>query len=377
MAIETKVDKLLSQGNDYYDSRKYDEAIRCFDKVIKKYSSSTQIVDDYKVALFNKGLALYNLGKYGEAIRCYDKILEKESNYVYVWNSKGVALNGLKKYDEAIKCYQKAIEIDPNYSFAWTNQGNVFSNLGKYDEAIKFYDIAIEKDPNNKWAWHNKGLAFHILGKDNIAIECYNKAISEDPNYVEVWCNKGTALMIIGNYSEAEICFDEVVKINPINIDALNGLRYIYSEIKQEYYKALQLSQTLLKLKPSLEAKVNLAENLIEVGRFEDGRKYALQALTETQDVLIKCVTRLLILSSYILEDDESNSRMEYAKFFEFYMNVNMDFKIEETQWSLRGLINVISKSGNNIQKKFLLLTLIDIIQGKIDKQKLSFFSVN
>ncbi len=374
MAIETKVDEWITQGNDYFDSGKYDKAVKCYDKVITKYSRSKKTVPDYTGALFNKGLALHNLEKYSEAIKCYDKVIEKEPNDVGSWNSKGVSLNGMRKYNEAIECFRKAIEIDPNYSLAWLNQGISFLNLEKNNEAIKCYDIAIEKDPNNKSAWYFKGFVLYILGKYNEAIECYNKAIEKEPNDVDSWNQKGYALIKIGNYSEAESCYNEVIKIDPKNIDALQGLLQIYSDYEDEYNKALQTALTLLEIQPDSDAKANMAEILIKVGRYEEGRKYAMLALNEMQDFSDKCIARLFIISSYVLENNEVDNRKEYAKFFEFYMNLNKDFKVEEESWNLKGLTKVIGKSNTDLQTKFLLLTLFDLIQGKIDKQKLSFF---
>jgi hypothetical protein len=43
--------------------------------------------------------------------------------------------------------------------------------------------------------------------------------------------------------------------------------------------------------------------------------------------------------------------------------------------WMFRGFVNVISKSNANLETKFLLLTLIDLIQGKIDRNMLSIFN--
>ncbi len=55
-------------------------------------------------------------------------------------------------------------------------------------------------------------------------------------------------------------------------------------------------------------------------------------------------------------------------------MNLKEDFKVDEERWIFRGLINIINKSSTNLPEKFLLLTLIDLLQGKIDRQKLSVF---
>lgn len=371
MEIENEADKWNDKGIDYYNSGKYDEAIKCFDKIIKKYPN-------YVWALHNKGIALYELGKYDESIKYYDRVLEKDPNFVDAWNSKGVSLINLEKFDEGVECYKKAIEIDPNYSVSLVNLGNSYSNLKNYSEAFKFYDKAIEKDPNYVLAWDNKGLAFYNLKNYVEAINCFDKVIENDPNNIEVWIKKASALYNIGNYSEAERCYDEAFKLDPKNIDATRELILIYSSFKQEYDKALQKSQLLLEINPDFDAKATMAEVLILIGRYEEGRKYAIQALFEAHNAFNKCLTRLLIISSYLLEDDAANCSEEYAKFFNSYKNIDKDYKFgedEEEGWHFGGLINVIGKSDINLQTKFLLLTVIDLMRGKVDKQKLSFFS--
>jgi tetratricopeptide (TPR) repeat protein len=178
----------------------------------------------------------------------------------------------------------------------------------------------------------------------------------------------------MGNYSEAEHCYNAALKLNPKDIDALSGLSVLYAEYMDMYDKALQLAHRMLEINPDFQAKTNIAENLIKVGRYEEGRKYALQVLNETQDTVSQSINRFLISSSYLLENDTTNGAKELAKVLGYYKNLNEDFKVEEEQWSFRGLINVISKSNTNLQTKFLLLTLIDLIHGKIDRNRLSFF---
>jgi len=50
---------------------------------------------------YNKGLALYNLRKYDKAIKCFDKAIRINPEYADAWISKGLALHRLGKYDEA------------------------------------------------------------------------------------------------------------------------------------------------------------------------------------------------------------------------------------------------------------------------------------
>ncbi len=79
-------------------------------------------------ALFNRGFALGELEKNEEAVVCYDKVLKINPNHMNALSNKGVALGFLDKYEEAVACYDKALEINPNNS-------NVIANF----VALKIY----------------------------------------------------------------------------------------------------------------------------------------------------------------------------------------------------------------------------------------------
>ena len=52
---------------------------------------------------YNKATVKFGKKKYQEAIKYYDKALELNPDYVAAWNDKGVALIRLGKYDEGFR----------------------------------------------------------------------------------------------------------------------------------------------------------------------------------------------------------------------------------------------------------------------------------
>ncbi|KAF5431337.1 Tetratricopeptide (TPR) repeat [Candidatus Methanophagaceae archaeon] len=367
MTVDKDADEWISKGNELFSSQGYMEAIKYYDKAIS-------IDPNYALIRRNKGLALYLLGKNDEAIECFDTAIAIDPNYADALIHKGNALYKLGKNDEAIKCFDKAIAIDPNSVDSWTIKGLALYLLGKNDEAIECFDKAITIDPNSAWAWYGKGIASQKLKKYAEALECSANAIEHNPNDPYPLILKGNILRATGDYSEAEHCYNEALTMDQKNIEALVGLRFIYSDFTYEFDKALQIACRVLEINPDFVEKINIAEILIKLGRYEEGRKYALQAINETQDTVYKGIIGFLISSSYLLEGDTTKGGNELATFLDDYMGPNGDFKVEEGRWIFRGLINVISESNANLQTKFLLLTLIDLIQGKVDRNKLSFF---
>ena len=258
-----------------------------------------------------------------------------------------MALYGLRKYEETIKYYDRAIEISPNFVDALDWKGNAFYSLGKYDEAIKCYDQAIEIDPNFGWALNDKGASLQKQGNYDEALKCLNRALEVDKTYSLAWTNKAECLLYMGNLIEAENCYNESINSALKNIEIL-----------------------------SMEDKAGLAENLIKMRRYEEGREYLSQVLPKTKDITLQCCIKFLITSSVLLEEKSASRAKEFADFLEYYRNLGEDFKINKGFWDFESLALIISKSDSDLQTKFVLLILIDLLQGKIDVTSLSFFKV-
>jgi len=93
---------------------------------------------------FVKGNSFFDSGKFDEAIKCYDKALKINPGNDAFWYNKGLALEHLGKFDEAIKCYDKALEINPEDELFWNNKGNTLVKFGKIENAVKCYDKILE-----------------------------------------------------------------------------------------------------------------------------------------------------------------------------------------------------------------------------------------
>ena len=66
--IDEETNSLYDEGNFLLCSGKYEEAIKCYDRILKLNPYS-------KTALGYKGFALLKLNRRSEAIRCYEKAL--------------------------------------------------------------------------------------------------------------------------------------------------------------------------------------------------------------------------------------------------------------------------------------------------------------
>jgi len=88
------------------------------EKIEEYYMDASEIDPEDAIAWNKKGNSLSNLKKYEEAIRCYDKALEINPAYHVALVNKAQALSKLELYDESIRCLDRALEIAPESAVA-------------------------------------------------------------------------------------------------------------------------------------------------------------------------------------------------------------------------------------------------------------------
>ncbi len=183
----------------------------------------------------NKGNALTMQNKYNEAIKCYDEVIKLDPMNAVALNNKVNALNALGRTAEANATISKAKNLSETIE-KLVRKGNEFYDQGKYDKAIKAYDEAIKLDSDFEVAWQNKGNALYALGKYDEAIKAYGKTGIKShiiqnhdyPNLAMAWEKKGDSLKDQGKYDEAIKAYYEAIQLDSNNATLktkLNALR--------------------------------------------------------------------------------------------------------------------------------------------------------
>ena len=139
-------------------------------------SSDLNIKDEIK-KLNDVGITFINSKLFEYAIPCFDKILEKNpNNHVALYN-KGIALDELGELEAANRYYTLALEnTDYKDIDAWEQKGVTHGKLGELDEAIECFNEIIKIEPNNYAAWYNKGYTYELLHDEKISKKCCRKA---------------------------------------------------------------------------------------------------------------------------------------------------------------------------------------------------------
>ena len=255
---EITLKKLLKEGDDYFDSGKFDDALVCFDNL-------TKIDSEYAVGWQAKGSTLKKLDRIEEAKTCFDRALEIDPKNVNALKGKGILLYELGFVNEALTCFDKALEIDPKNAGTISSMGALLYKMGKIstEETHTYFDRALEIDPKNISHWRNKGAVFANTKKYNQSVTCFDRALEIDPEDVESLFGKGSTLCVLLNLDLGKFYLNKALEIDP-------------NDNKKFRQKILHFLNSLNKLQTSFD-KLNNALD----GKF-DGK--SLQEIEEILD---------------------------------------------------------------------------------------------
>ena len=263
---------LIEKADEFYDSDRYDEAIKYYDMALAINKSDTYALDSI-------GDALYNLERYDEAIKYYDMALAINKSDTYALASIGDSLSSLGKNDEAIKYLDMALAIDANDTYAIETKATTLYLLASYDEAIKHYDMALALNNSNVYALDGKAVSLYVLDRYEEAIKYYDMALAIDKNDTYAMNGKGDSLFALGRYEEEIVQYDAMLDLDPENVEtlydkgtALNNLGR-YSEAIQYFDKALTIDPTYTNAKEEREVSLARLSNLDRPVEQENGDK--------------------------------------------------------------------------------------------------------
>jgi tetratricopeptide (TPR) repeat protein len=366
-----------NKGEALFIKGKYNEAIKYYDEALRINPKKAE-------SWYNKGLALFQLNDFKEAIIIFDKALVIRPNYAEVLFYKGVALYDLENYREALDCFDKALELDPTNIYSLVNKGNALEKItledskkysANYSLAISCYNKAISINPNFPAAWYCKGRVHYELGKYKEAIEYSSKAIELDENYSLPLLIKGKSLLANGEYLKAKDCFERSLELNKDETEAMFQLGLIYSEYLFDAETTLKYLYRILEISPNnILAKANMAEALIKLRRYDEARDICNEILEKMDDKEKKCIMIFLLLVSYQMKNDDNKSAITFNDFLDYYNSFPDAIIIKKDTWVFDGIKKFIDDNCIDLRMKFLLLTLIDLLQGRIDKKAFSFF---
>lgn len=202
---------LFEAGQLYIDIRKYDEAIKRFERVLKMNNLYPAIYYNLAKVYFakqemDKALehckleieinpkrdqcfilsAEANFFKANEAKNKLSRLNKGKlnpNNVELTENEKKVTYNQMISfYKLCAENYQRAIEIAPQTSTVFIDLSRCYRFAGEFDMSQKMVEKALDIEPGNPVVWRENGLLFEQKGEYALALEAYKQYLTLNPS---------------------------------------------------------------------------------------------------------------------------------------------------------------------------------------------------
>lgn len=316
----TTLTTLHQQGNLYYNTKDYRNALKHYDEYLKINPKEIKI-------LHNIGATLEQLDLWSDAIPYYEKILEQDSNNTGALNNLGLAYEELGKFYDAGIFYYRGLEINikttdilnnigklymdrfKNYDLAihffdriineklehgkelasvFVNKGLALSKQGNHEKAFEEFEKALELDRDNVKALNEKAVIFYRSGKFTESLVCSNLALRIDPTSYITLLNKANALMDLGFPNDALLCLDEYLMNHSKDNKAYFNKGAVYANYGQQI-EAIQNFKKSIELDSQfIEAYGAIMGSYINLKNYPMAINYGQQALiVDSQNIEI------------------------------------------------------------------------------------------
>ena len=310
------LDRLLNEGREYLTDKNYDEALKKFDKVIKKNPESWR-------AYHNRGLTKQNLKDHIGAILDFSnaiKLNQKQWSVSY-W-SRGYSKQLISDHKGAISDFTIAINLEPEFYYPYYARAFSKGQTGNYNEAIKDLNLAITKDPNDKYSFSLRGDYKRNIGDLKGSLADYSAAINIDPLYSEIYFSRAWTNFNLGDYEQANVDYEKILDIGD-PIQKLDSIIYLMdnnlilsklSKVPELIEKAkLLLNQADNREK---EAALLYAESryYLFIGNFKKSEELSKKCLAKTNNSIYENACSSLLSNIYIVNEDYEKAK-KFIKF--------------------------------------------------------------
>jgi tetratricopeptide (TPR) repeat protein len=307
-----------------------------------------------------------------QALDCYAHALAADPRNEDAHLGTAILLENMQKYSEAITAYEQLTQLNAKRADAWEGKGRCLTNLPeRMREAVECYDNAIKSDPESFSAHADKGWALIELKRYSESVDECDTAIRLLREEPVPWVNKAFALMELGRYEECERFLKEGVQIVREPKMLQQNLGLLYSDYTFDEIKSLEVTREILKSDDDPTTRMSYAECLLRVGNYAEARDAA-RGLEKSGIGPIRDVAGFIGLASCALEGNAKESD-EYFRNLMDYMTEENRVVVTEKHYFFRGLTKRLLEKNADPITKFVLLTLIDILVGKLDWNEFSF----
>jgi serine/threonine protein kinase/tetratricopeptide (TPR) repeat protein len=219
------------------------------------------------------------------AITLFQRALERDPTYAAATASLGEAY--WRKYQithdaswahAAIDACEKAAAQGPRLAAAHSCLGQAFMAQGEYEKAADQYRRTLELEPTSDDAYGGLASAYERLGRPADAEQAFKQAITLRPGYWATYNWLGLFYMDHARYDDAVTMFSHVVSLAPDSFTGYSNLGGV-RVLQGQYAQAIPLLQKSLSIRPTADARSNLATAYFQMRLYADSATQFEQAV--------------------------------------------------------------------------------------------------
>ncbi len=200
--------------------KRYEEAILCFDSVLK-------LIPGNRAAQIGIAEGNFHLGNYNFALSYLNRLLEMNANDTDAVFRKALVLLSLENYKEALTVIDHYIQLSPKDPEGWYYKGycqkneathsyGTFGDKSNYRKAIKSLNNAIELAGGSHYkSFVVLGNIYKNMDDLNTAVSFYQKAIEADSTQGLPYINIGDVKLLQHDTTAAVNYFNRAIEQNP------------------------------------------------------------------------------------------------------------------------------------------------------------------
>ena len=185
LKIEKNYRVLLNLGVEYYNIKKYDEALSYF-------MESLQLKPDFMEGNYYAGMTLYAVKQYKEAEVFLARVIKVDKQHLKANYLLSYIYYEWKEYAKVITCLDNIKDISDDKIFLNKYYGFCYYYLGDYKKAVSYLQDALKAQPQyKKFKNYLKGLTYENKVKeigdvDSAIKEMEAKMMGDEPVYSDV-----------------------------------------------------------------------------------------------------------------------------------------------------------------------------------------------
>jgi tetratricopeptide (TPR) repeat protein len=192
-----------------FDKGHYDLAVERIVRAIRQ--------DPTAEYLQHLGDALLQLKRYDEALKAFDKAIQFQPDSAELWRGLGNVLLQLNRDGESLLSFQRALQLAPRDFEAASKSGVLLHRQRRWDEALAHFNICEVLQPNYVPTLNLRAIAHRGIRNYEGYLSDSLRAHGLDPSNAESCNNAGEALLSLGREEEAIAWFDKALALLPDN----------------------------------------------------------------------------------------------------------------------------------------------------------------